>query len=123
LKRKLTFPEKAFDSEATTYPSSLVPNLASAVAATTAAVEAWILEPAFVVERIRDETPDSEGIPGFVAELAAEGTPLVKCAHVVLACWVRQKTVTERDADLEHLRSVAFCGASWTSLHLSSPYY
>ena len=89
------------------------------MAAAIAAVEAWILEPAFVVERIRYETPDSEGIPVLVVELVAEGMPLVKCAHVVLACWVRQMTVMEREADLAHLRSVAFCGASWISWHLS----
>ena len=90
----------------------------SAVAVAAAVAEAWILELAFAVEKIhQDAVAGSEGIPGLVAEL--EGTPLEKCARAVLACWVRQMTVMERDADLEHLRSVAFCGASWISWHLS----
>ena len=94
----------------------------SAVATAAAVAEAWILEPAFAVEKIhQDAAPSSEGTPGLVEEL--EGTPLEKCAHAVLACWVRQMTVMERDADLEHLRSVAFCGASWIFWHLAPRCY
>ena len=103
--RKLMSPRTAFGFEAAASlverPSSLVLNLATA--------EAWILEAAFTVERIQgEEEPDSVGSLRFVAEV----TPLEKRVHAVLACWVHRRKERERDADLEHQRYLAFCGAS-----------